>query len=72
MSLVLIVLLPFIGALFPALMIRAGRSACATGAFAFSLFAFLLLLAQAPAVFRGEEIGRASCRGRVYISGVAV
>ena len=30
--LALIVLLPFIGALFPVLMIRAGRSACATTA----------------------------------------
>ncbi|MFV8824899.1 monovalent cation/H+ antiporter subunit A [Thauera sp. WH-2] len=56
MSLVLIVLLPFIGALFPALMIRAGRNACATSAFFFSLLAFALLLSHAPAVFRGETL----------------
>ncbi len=56
MSLALIVLLPFIGALFPGLMIRAGRNACATSTFAFSLLAFALLLAHAPAVFRGETV----------------
>ncbi len=56
MSLALIVLLPFIGALFPVLMIRAGRSACATTAFVFPLLALVLLLAQAPAVFRGEVL----------------
>ncbi len=56
MSLVLIVLLPFIGALFPALMVRAGRNACAVATFTFSLLAFLLLLSHAPAVFRGEVI----------------
>ncbi|NMG48919.1 monovalent cation/H+ antiporter subunit A [Azoarcus communis] len=56
MSLVLIVLLPFIGALFPALMIRAGRNACATTTFIASLLAFVLLLSHAPAVFRGEVV----------------
>ena len=56
MSLALIVLLPFIGALFPALMIRAGRSVCATTAFVFPLLALVLLLAQVPAVFRGEVL----------------
>ena len=56
MSLLLIVLLPFIGALFPALMIRAGRTACATTTFTFSLLAFALLLSHAPAVFDGEVI----------------
>ena len=30
MSLALIVILPFLGAILPALMIRAGRNACAT------------------------------------------
>jgi multicomponent K+:H+ antiporter subunit A len=56
MSLVLIVLLPFIGALFPALMIRSGRSVCATSTLAFTLLAFLLLLSHVPAVFRGEIV----------------
>ncbi|HRP65757.1 MAG TPA: monovalent cation/H+ antiporter subunit A [Thauera sp.] len=56
MSLALIVLLPFIGALFPALMMRAGRNACATSTFSFSLLAFTLLLSHAPAVFRGEVV----------------
>ncbi len=56
MSLLLIVLLPFLGALFPALMIRAGRTACATTAFTFTLIAFALLLSHAPAVFSGEVV----------------
>ena len=56
MSLALIVLLPFIGALLPALMIRAGRNACATSTFTISLLAFVLLLSHAPAVFRGEVL----------------
>ena len=56
MSLVLIVLLPFVGALLPALMIRAGRNACATSTFTFTLLAFALLLSHAPAVFRGEVV----------------
>jgi len=56
MSLVLIVLLPFVGALLPALMIRAGRNACATSTFTFTLLAFAPLLSHAPAVFRGEVV----------------
>ena len=56
MSLVLIVLLPFIGALFPALMIRAGRDACMLSTLTFTLLAFALLLSHAPAVFRGEVV----------------
>ena len=56
MSLVLIVLLPFIGALFPALMIRSGRSVCATSTLAFTLLAFALLMSHVPAVFRGEVV----------------
>ena len=54
MSLALIVLLPFLGAVLPALMIRAGRNACATTTFTVTLLAFLLLMTHAPAVFRGE------------------
>ncbi|WP_022726913.1 monovalent cation/H+ antiporter subunit A [Fodinicurvata sediminis] len=56
MNLALIVLLPFIGALFPAFLIRAGRNACAYGTGAFTLVAFVLLLVQAPAVFSGQVI----------------
>lgn len=56
MSLALIVMLPFLGALLPALMLRAGRNACATSTFTVSLLAFLLLLTHAPAVFRGEVV----------------
>ena len=56
MSLVLIVLLPFIGALFPALMIRSGRSVCAISTLAFTLLAFALLMSHVPAVFRGEIV----------------
>lgn len=56
MSLLLIVLLPFIGALLPALMIRAGRNACATGTFVTTLLAFVGLMSHAPALFRGDVI----------------
>ncbi|MDX9838003.1 MAG: monovalent cation/H+ antiporter subunit A [Azoarcus sp.] len=56
MSLLLIVLLPFLGALLPALMIRAGRNACATGTFVTTLLAFIGLMSHAPALFRGEVI----------------
>lgn len=56
MSLALIVILPFIGAPLAALMIRAGRNACAGTAFAVSLLAFVLLLSHAPQVFEGENV----------------
>ncbi|HET6469708.1 MAG TPA: monovalent cation/H+ antiporter subunit A [Geminicoccaceae bacterium] len=56
MSLALIVLLPFLGAVLPPLMIRAGRDACATMTGLVSLTAFSLLLVHAPAVFRGEVV----------------
>ena len=42
MSLALIVILPFLGAALPALLIRAGRNACAIGTLAPSLLAFPL------------------------------
>ncbi|MCC9620680.1 monovalent cation/H+ antiporter subunit A [Thalassospira sp. MA62] len=54
MSLTLIVLLPFIGAVLPAIMIRAGRNACATATGAVTLTALILLMAKAPAVIAGE------------------
>ncbi len=56
MSLVLIAALPFIGALFPGLMIRAGRNACAMMTGSFTLLALILLLIEAPAVLQGEVI----------------
>ncbi|RXM22333.1 monovalent cation/H+ antiporter subunit A, partial [Citrobacter sp. AAK_AS5] len=46
----------FIGALFPALMIRSGRSVCATSTLAFTLLAFALLMSHVPAVVRGEVV----------------
>lgn len=55
MSLLLIVLLPFLGAVLPALMIRSGRDACAISAASINLLALVLLLTHAPAVFRGES-----------------
>ncbi|HCW65815.1 MAG TPA: monovalent cation/H+ antiporter subunit A, partial [Thalassospira lucentensis] len=54
MSLTLIVLLPFIGAVLPAIMIRAGRNACATATGSITLLALILLMAKAPAVISGE------------------
>ena len=56
MSLTLIVMLPFLGAVLPAVMIRAGRDACALATGAVTLLAFTLLMVEAPAVLRGEVI----------------
>lgn len=56
MSLALIAALPFIGALLPGLMIRAGRSACATVTGAVTLLALVLLLLEAPAVLQGGVV----------------
>lgn len=56
MSLALIAALPFLGALLPGLMIRAGRTACATATGLVTALALLLLALQAPAVLRGEVI----------------
>jgi len=56
MSLALIAALPFLGALFPGLMIRAGRNACAGVTLTATALALLGLLMHAPAVMRGEVI----------------
>jgi multicomponent K+:H+ antiporter subunit A len=56
MRLALIALLPFLGAVLPPLMIRAGRNVCAAVTFSVTLAALALLLVQAPAVFRGETV----------------
>lgn len=56
MSLALIAALPFLGALLPGLMIRAGRDACAIVTASVTAIALLLLGLHAPAVLRGEVI----------------
>ncbi len=56
MSLALIAALPFLGALLPGLMIRAGRNACALATGAVTALALLLLVLEAPAVLRGEVV----------------
>mgnify|MGYP006424866649 CR=1 FL=1 len=56
MSLALIVILPFLGAVLPALLIRSSRAACALSAAWVTALALGLLLTQAPAVLRGEVI----------------
>ncbi len=56
MLLILIVLLPFIGALLPGLMIRAGRNSCAWSAATVTATAFVGLLVHAPAVFAGGVV----------------
>ena len=56
MSLALIAALPFLGALLPGLMIRAGRNAAALSVGSATLLALVGLLLHAPAVFRGEVI----------------
>ncbi|MGM0583156.1 MAG: monovalent cation/H+ antiporter subunit A [Pseudomonadota bacterium] len=56
MSLALIVALPFLGALLPGLMIRAGRDACALATGSATLLALIGLLVNAPAVLGGETV----------------
>ncbi len=56
MSLALIAALPFLGALLPGLMIRAGRNACAIATGAVTLLALILLVREAPAVLRGDIV----------------
>jgi len=53
MSLALIAALPFLGALLPGLMIRAGRDACAAMTGAVTLLALVLLAVNAPTVLAG-------------------
>jgi multicomponent K+:H+ antiporter subunit A len=54
MRLALIVALPFLGALLPMLLARAGRRVCAVGTGVTTLIALTILLTHAPAIFRGE------------------
>ena len=54
MSLFLIVLLPFLGALLPGLFIKAGRQACFTATITVTALAFIGLMTHLPAVLRGE------------------
>ncbi|MFC3616286.1 monovalent cation/H+ antiporter subunit A [Lutimaribacter marinistellae] len=56
MSLFLIAALPFLGAVFPALLVRAGRDAAASAAGLTTLLALVGLLINAPAVMRGEVV----------------
>ncbi|WP_416915950.1 MAG: monovalent cation/H+ antiporter subunit A [Roseicyclus sp.] len=52
----LISLLPFLGAVIPGIMIRAGRNACASFTAVPTVLALILLLILAPDVLRGEVI----------------
>ena len=56
MNLALIVLLPFLGAVLPPLMIRAGRDNCAMVTGGVTAASLALLLTHAPAVLRGEVV----------------
>jgi multicomponent K+:H+ antiporter subunit A len=56
LPLILIAALPFLGALLPGLMIRAGRDACAWATGSVTLAALIGLLVHAPAVLAGEVI----------------
>lgn len=56
MSLALIAALPFLGALLPGLMIRAGKNACAAVTGSVTALALIMLGLHAPAVLRGEVI----------------
>jgi multicomponent K+:H+ antiporter subunit A len=55
-SLIIIALLPFLGALVPGLMIRAGRNACAIFTALPTLLALIMLLIHAPSVMAGNVI----------------
>jgi hypothetical protein len=59
--------LPFVGALLPGLMIRAGRNVCAITTAVPTLAALTMLLILAPAVLRGEVVQAKSngCRSSV-------
>nr|WP_255729347.1 monovalent cation/H+ antiporter subunit A [Epibacterium sp. Ofav1-8] len=52
----MIAALPFLGALFPALLIRAGRNASAASAGLATGLAFIGLMLHAPAILRGEVV----------------
>ena len=54
--LIIIALLPFIGALVPGVMIRAGRTVCAMFTAVPTAIALVMLMILAPAVLRGEVI----------------
>ena len=54
--LLIIAVLPFVGALLPGLMIRAGRNACAIATAVPTSLALTMLVVLAPAVLRGEVI----------------
>lgn len=54
--LIIIALLPFLGALVPVIMIRAGRTAAASFTAIPTALALVMLLVLAPAVMRGEVI----------------
>lgn len=56
MSLFLIVAMPFLGALLPGLMNRAGRNACAATTFFVTLTAFAGLMTHVPSVMAGEVV----------------
>lgn len=54
--LLIVAVLPFVGALLPGLMIRAGRNACAIATAVPTTLALTMLVVLAPAVLRGEVI----------------
>ncbi len=56
MNLWLIPLVPFFAAILPPLMIRSGRNVCAVVTGLATLLSLALLLAHAPAVYRGEIV----------------
>ncbi len=56
MNLLLIALLPFLGALLPGVMIRGGRNLCAWATGSVTALALLGLVLHAPAVLRGEVV----------------
>lgn len=56
MSLFLIAALPFLGAVFPALLIRAGRNSAASSAGLTTLLAFIGLMLHLPTILRGETV----------------
>ncbi len=56
MPVVLVWLIPLLGACLPPLVIRSGRNICAAVTFVLTLAALATLLTTAPAIFRGEVV----------------
>ncbi|SEL75087.1 monovalent cation/H+ antiporter subunit A [Roseivivax marinus] len=56
MSLILVVLMPFLGALLPPILVQAGRRTCALGTLSVTVLALVGLVSNFPALLSGETV----------------